>query len=402
MTRITMNRKLLLLAMLGFLTALTASGMQEKRVRNVAILVYPGVELLDFAGPGEVFASTHDQGRHAFEVYTVAETKAPVVSQGFVAVTPQYSFDDCPKPDVVVVPGGQTPSDEKMLAWVRERAKDTEVMMSVCNGALVYANAGLLKGLEVTTHKGALQEIALLEPTAKVLTNRRFVDNGKVLTSAGISAGIDGALHLVSRLCGDDVAWKTARYMEYDWRPDEIAKMHAQPGVPVEGADALRLVGSIKKLGVEGAVAEMQKLAEKPSEADLNRWGYTLLRVDKVADATDVFRLAAAAFPDSANAADSLSEALETSGDKEGAKRYAQTCLDRVAKDGAMEADRKALLHNAAASRIARLSGAGDSQLRFVCPPCGGSCDTVGYLEATRCPNCPMQLVERTKVSAAR
>ncbi len=397
-----MNGKLLLLALFGSLTVLPASGMQEKRVRNVAILVYPGVELLDFAGPGEVFASTHWPGQHAFEVYTVAETKAPVTSQGFVSVTPQYAFDDCPKPDIVVVPGGQAPTGEKVLSWVRERAKDAEVMMSVCNGALVYANAGLLKGLEVTTHKSALQEVALLEPTAKVFTNRRFVDNGKVLTSAGISAGIDGALHLVARLCGDDVAWKTARYMEYDWRPDEIAKMHAQPGVAVEGADALRLVGSIRKLGVDGAVAEMQKLSDKPSEADLNRWGYTLLHGAKVAEATDVFRLAAAAFPDSANAADSLSEALETSGDKDGAKRYAQACLDRVAKDGAMEAERKALLHNAAASRMARLSGAGESQLRFVCPPCGGSCDTVGYLEATRCPNCPMQLVERTKVSAAR
>ena len=397
-----MNGKLLLLALFGSLTVLPASGKQEKRVRNVAILVYPGVELLDFAGPGEVFASTHLPGQHAFEVYTVAETKAPVTSQGFVSVTPQYAFDDCPKPDIVVVPGGEVPGGEKVLSWVRERAKDTEVMMSVCNGALVYAHAGLLKNLDVTTHKSALQAVALLEPTAKVFSNRRFVDNGKVLTSAGISAGIDGALHLVGRLCGDDVAWKTARYMEYDWRPDEIAKMHAQPGVPVEGADALRLVGSVQKLGLEGAVAEMRKLAEKPSEADLNRWGYTLLRGEKLAEATDVFRLAAAAFPESANAADSLSEALEAGGDKDGAKLHAQACLDRIAKDGAMEADRKALLKNAAASRIARLSGAAESQLRFVCPPCGGSCDAVGYLEATRCPNCPMQLVERTKVSAAR
>ncbi len=89
-------------------------------------------------------------------------------------------------------------------------------------------------------------------------------------------------------------------------------------------------------------------------------------------------------------------------GDKDGAKRNAQTCLDRLAKDGTMEAERKGILHNAAASRIARLSGANESQLKFVCPPCSGSCDKVGYLEATRCPGCPMQLAERTKVSAAR
>ena len=398
-----MQRLLLLLALFGFLTVLPASGSQEKRIRNVAILVYPGVELLDFAGPGEVFATTHYPGQHAFEVYTVAETKEPVKSLEFVSVTPGYTLDDCPKPDIVVVPGGNVPGSEKVLAWVRARAKDAEVMMSVCNGALVYAHAGLLKDLEVTTHKSALQALALLEPTARVCTNRRFVDNGKVLTSAGISAGIDGALHLVSRLCGDEVAWGTARYMEYDWRPDELAKMHAQPGVPVEGAEAMKLLGSIQKLGVQGAAAEMQKLAEKPTEADLNRWGYTLLHGDKVAQATDVFRLAALAFPESANAADSLSEALETAGDKDGAKQNAKACLDRLAKDGKMEAERKAILHNAAASRIARLSGASESELRFVCPPCGGGpCDTVGYLESTRCPGCPMQLVERTKSSASR
>jgi putative intracellular protease/amidase len=378
----------------------TQAAPQSPRIRNVAILVYPGVELLDFAGPGEVFATTHFPGSHAFEVYTVAETKEPVKSLGFVSVTPQYGLDDCPKPDIVVVPGGNVPGSEKVLAWVRERSKDTEVMMSVCNGALVYASAGLLKNLEVTTHKSALQAVALLEPTARVYTNRRFVDNGRVLTSAGISAGIDGSLHLVARLCGEEVAWKTARYMEYDWRPDEIAKMHAQAGTPVEGADSMRLLGSIQKLGVEGALAEMQKLPERPKEADLNTWGYTLMRGDKVSEALDVFRLAVAAFPESANAADSLSEALETKGDKNDAKRYAQVCLDRLGTDKKMEETRRGILHNAAASRIARLEGANEAKLRFVCPPCSGSCDEVGYLEATRCPGCPMQLVERGKVAA--
>jgi putative intracellular protease/amidase/DNA-directed RNA polymerase specialized sigma24 family protein len=156
----------------------------QPKIRNVAILVYPNVELLDFAGPGEVFSSTHYKDSHAFEVYTVAESREPLKSQGFVTITPQYTLDDCPKPDIVVVPGGNAPTQSlKLRKWVQARAQDTELMMSVCNGALVYGAAGLLDGLEATTHKSAQQSLALLSPTTKVLTNRRFVDNGHVLTS---------------------------------------------------------------------------------------------------------------------------------------------------------------------------------------------------------------------------
>jgi putative intracellular protease/amidase len=369
----------------------------DHRLRNVAIVIFPGVELLDFAGPGEVFSAAHGKDGAAFRVYSVAPSKDPVSSLGFVTITPQYTLEDCPKPDIVVVPGGQVPSQNASLReWLRARSNDAELMMSVCNGAVVYAAAGLLRGLEATTHHGSLQEVALLEPEAKVFSNRRFVDNGHVLTAAGISAGIDGALHVVERFCGEDVAWQVARYMEYDWRPDEIAKLHAQPGTQVENEEGLRWAGSVRRLGLESALAEYRKLAHPPTEGQITNWGYTLLRAGNIDAAANAFRLLAGAFPASANAMDSLGEALEAKSDTEGAKKASQESLLRLEKDTASSEERKQLIRNASSSRIARLSGATPVQLRFLCPPCDQSCDKVAYLQAGRCPNCSMQLVERS------
>jgi transcriptional regulator GlxA family with amidase domain len=363
--------------------------------RNVAVVLFPGVELLDFAGPGEVFAGVRGEHGPAFEVYTVATSRAPLASMGFVTLTPQYTFEDCPEPDIVVVPGGNVPDgDQALLAWLGASAQHAELMMSVCNGALVFAEAGLLRGLEVTTHHSALQALALAEPKAKVLTNRRFVDNGRVLTAAGIAAGIDGALHVVERFCGAESAWATARYMEYDWRPDEIAKLHAQPGAPIDNSQALRIVGSIRTLGAAAALAELQKLEPPPDERQLNTWGYWLLGSSRVAEAADLFRLTCQAYPRSANAQDSLSDALEAQSDREGALQAARACL-ALLEQGEWPADQRAVLHNAAASRIARLGGAGADKLSFACPPCGRSCDDLGFLEQGPCPNCRMQLVAR-------
>lgn len=231
----------LALAVLAFIGALGLSVVLERGdaapapavaerggPRQVAILVYEGVELLDFAGPGEVFAAS---GRRAFEVYTVGETAAPVLSQRFVTVTPRYSIAEAPRPDVLVVPGGDAGNlmSAPMLAWIRATAKDAEVVLSVCNGALVLAEAGLLDGLGATTHHGSLDSLRRMAPTATVHADRRFVDNGRVVTAAGVSAGIDAALHVVRRLAGDDAARRTARYMEYDWREGDPAATRSAP-----------------------------------------------------------------------------------------------------------------------------------------------------------------------------
>jgi transcriptional regulator GlxA family with amidase domain len=187
--------------------------------RNVAILVWDDAELLDFAGPGEVFAAAGDF--RAFRVYTVAERPAPVLSQGFVTVVPRYTIADCPRPDVVVLPGGGTDApaaSPAFQAWLRDVARTAEVVLSVCTGALVLARAGLLDGLEATTWHGAIDRLRDAAPRTRVRSGCRFVDNGRVVTSAGVSAGIDAALHVVERLGGPAMARDTARYMEYDWR----------------------------------------------------------------------------------------------------------------------------------------------------------------------------------------
>jgi transcriptional regulator GlxA family with amidase domain len=192
--------------------------------RNVAIVIFNQMELLDFAGPAEVFAAAN--GGSAYKVYTVAETDRPIKSQGFVTITPQYTIDNCPRPDILIIPGGNASSvtkSQKMVDWVKNISRDAECVLSVCTGAFVLAKAGLLDGLEATTHHGAISNLRRNFPQVKVRTDVRVVDNGKILTAAGVSAGIDGALHVVSKLRGEKVARKTAEYMEYHWQGESAA-----------------------------------------------------------------------------------------------------------------------------------------------------------------------------------
>lgn len=193
----------------------------EVRMMNVAIVLWNGVELLDFAGPGEVFAATQTE-KAGFNVYTVGELDEPIVSQGFVEITPKYTIENCPRPDIIVLPGGGTGAALRahaLIKWVKDSEKDATAVMSVCTGAFILAEAGLLDGKEATTHWSAIDRLKEVAKNTKVFADRRFVDNGKIITCAGVSAGIDGSLHLVAKLLGDDVARHTARYMEYEWKP---------------------------------------------------------------------------------------------------------------------------------------------------------------------------------------
>lgn len=221
-------------ALLFFLgTAVLALGAEtgekptKPATRNVAIVLYEGVELLDFAGPGEVFATAGNLDasgdQSAFHVYTVATSKAPVTSQGFLKVIPDFSIENAPPPDVIVVPGGDSralTNDARFMTWARKAFAGAEISMSVCTGAFVLAKAGLLDGRTATTWFGAIESLRKAVPGASVQDGRRFVDQGRVVTTAGVSAGIDGALHVVARLLGRDVAEKTAQYMEYRWTPE--------------------------------------------------------------------------------------------------------------------------------------------------------------------------------------
>jgi len=196
-----------------------ARAMSAKK--NVAIFIHEGVELLDFAGPGEVFAAA--DSTRAFNVYTVAASAEPIVSQGFVTIKPQYTFANCPPPDIVILPGGRTDvplNNPSVIKWIQQTAQRAEVMMSVCTGAFLLGKAGLLDGREATTHWKSLEALKESAPKTTVRENRRFVDNGQVVTAAGVSAGIDASLHVVDKLLGREVAEKTARYMEYKWVPE--------------------------------------------------------------------------------------------------------------------------------------------------------------------------------------
>jgi transcriptional regulator GlxA family with amidase domain len=201
---------------------------------NVAIFIFNDVEVLDFAGPFEVFAVADDLAEHTlFHAYTVAELPGAVRARNGLRVVPDHTFESAPKPDIIVIPGGfgtrPLLNRPVVLEWVRQQSRQAQYTVSVCTGALLLAKAGLLDGLQVTTHHLRLDLLRELAPTATVHADRRFLDNGNILTSAGISAGIDVSLHLVARLCGKETAEKTAAHMEYAWSNDGGVKATLNP-----------------------------------------------------------------------------------------------------------------------------------------------------------------------------
>ncbi len=193
--------------------------------RTVAILLFDEVEVLDFAGPFEVFAVTDAlNDKKMFDVQTVAENPGVIRACNGLQVVPNHTFATLPPPNVFVVPGGwgtrpllQRPS---LIEWIRQKSSKSEITASVCTGSLLLGKAGLLAGLSATTHFRAFPLLRELAPTAEVVEDRRFLDHGHLITSAGISAGIDMSLHLVARLHGAETAQRTADQMEYHWRND--------------------------------------------------------------------------------------------------------------------------------------------------------------------------------------
>jgi transcriptional regulator GlxA family with amidase domain len=195
-----------------------------RNTHTIAILIFDDVEVLDFCGPFEVFSvARHFTDPQAFEVLTVSQKPGPVLTRGGLRVDPHHQLADCPRPDLLLVPGGQGTRKEMhntaLIEWIRQVSEGAELVLSVCTGALLLAKAGLLDGLEATTHHRAIDLLRQVAPKTTVYADRRFVDNGRVICSAGIAAGIDMSLHVVARLLGNEVAENTAKQMEYPWQP---------------------------------------------------------------------------------------------------------------------------------------------------------------------------------------
>ena len=193
--------------------------------RNLAIVIYEDAEVLDFAGPFEVFAVTDERNGGAyFDVSLVAEQGTAVRAVNGMLVVPNYAIANAPPPDIVVIAGGagsrKAIENVTLLSWLKSAVDQAEIVMSVCSGARLLAVLGLLDDQEVTTHHEVLGHLAELAPNAMLRPNARFTDNGKIVTTGGITAGIDASFHLVARLHGLDVARDTANYMEYDWTPE--------------------------------------------------------------------------------------------------------------------------------------------------------------------------------------
>lgn len=191
---------------------------------NVGVFLFDDIELLDFAGPYEVFSVASElNDDKLFKVFSISATGGAVKSVNGLQVVPDFAFDSHPKVDILVVPGGvgtrAAARDRAVLDWVGCVAATAKITMTVCSGALIPARLGLLDGLEATTHHEVLEELRALAPRAVIREKARFTDNGGIMTSGGISAGIDLALYIVRKLYGEEPADKTVRYMEYgDWR----------------------------------------------------------------------------------------------------------------------------------------------------------------------------------------
>ena len=198
-------------------------------VRTVGILIFPDVELLDFAGPYEAFTAANYGGNSEnwFDVFTVAEQAGELRARAGLRVTPDHTFESAPPIDILVVPGGQGTRREvnnpRLVEWIASTSGATELTTSVCTGAFLLAEAGVLaEGSQAPTHWASVERMQTTYPSVAVRQGVRFVDDGAVVSSAGVSAGIDMSLYVIERLCGRDVAAGSARLMEYEyWAPHE-------------------------------------------------------------------------------------------------------------------------------------------------------------------------------------
>ncbi len=192
-------------------------------MKNVGIFLFNKVELLDFTGPYEVFSVASELHNYQlFKVFTITEDGREIQTVNGLQVMPDFSFGNHPNIDLLIVPGGAgtkvETTKQPVLSWLKKQYETSQITMSVCSGTRLLGKLSLLDNLEIVTHHEVIADMKRISPLAIIKENVRFIDNGKILTSAGISAGIDLALYVVAKLYDQTIADKTAVYMEYgDW-----------------------------------------------------------------------------------------------------------------------------------------------------------------------------------------
>ena len=197
--------------------------MKEKKNQlNIGIYVYKNAEVLDFSGPFEVFSTANRliQGDLQMNVFLIGETELAIEARGGFCITPKYWIGAHPKLDLLIVPGGDHSEEiqkKHIIQWLQLQATKDPIVASVCTGAFLLAQAGILDNYQATTHWSDIKAFKQSFPDIPIIENVRWVDNQNVITSGGISAGIDMSLHLVSKFCGQPLALSTAKQMEFQW-----------------------------------------------------------------------------------------------------------------------------------------------------------------------------------------
>ncbi len=189
---------------------------------NVGIYIYDDAEVLDFSGPFEVFsvASRFLEEKEKFNVFLISEKETTIIARGNYKINSHYTFENVPQTDVLIIVGGIHTEEVKkttVINWIKKQSKNTKIVASVCTGAFLLAQAGIITNHSVTTHWEDIADLKKDYPTLNVVENVRWVDEGNILTSAGISAGIDMSLHLISKIKNLELANKTAKQMQFDW-----------------------------------------------------------------------------------------------------------------------------------------------------------------------------------------
>lgn len=193
---------------------------EEQQTRTLGIVLYDRFELLDVAGPAEIFGNVGSR----LKIVMIADKAGPVRSTQGIAMVADVGYDEAPPLDLVLVPGGigtlRMLGNKPLLEWLKSRAEQAEIVMSVCSGSGILAKAGLLDGRQATTNKQSYRLITAWDPDVKWVKEARWVDDGNIVTSSGVSAGMDMALHVVQRLYGEKVAQQIADGTEYEWHRD--------------------------------------------------------------------------------------------------------------------------------------------------------------------------------------